>query len=78
MGIYPHIRTFRLEHNQPYSSLEEAMAALAPQAQAETEEQKAILQEHLKGAMREENGMLVLPGSSIRVKMWWEKESKSN
>ena len=26
-----------------------------------------------EGAMREEDGALVLPGSSIRVKMWWEK-----
>ncbi len=31
MGIYPHIRTFRLEHNQRYSSLEEAVvSARAP------------------------------------------------
>ena len=33
MGIYPHIRTFRLEHNQPYSSLDEAVSTLSPQAQ---------------------------------------------
>jgi ubiquinone/menaquinone biosynthesis C-methylase UbiE len=74
MGIYPHIRTFRLEHNQRYSTLDEAVAALAPQAQAETGEQRAILREYLKGAMRGENGALLMPGSSIRVKMWWEKE----
>ena len=78
MGIYPHIRTFRLEHNQRYSSLDEAVSALAPQAQAETEEQKAVLREYLRGAMREEDGALVMPGSSIRVKMWWEKEAKSD
>lgn len=30
MGIYPHIRTFRLEHSSRYQSLEEAAAALAP------------------------------------------------
>ena len=73
MGIYPNIRSFRLEHNQPYGSLDDAMAALAPQAQAESEEQKAILREYLRGALREENGTLVMPGSSIRVKIWWEK-----
>ncbi len=73
MGVYPHIRTFRLEHNQRYSTLEEAVATLAPQAQVETEEQKAVLWEYLQGAMREEDGALVMPGSSIRVKMWWEK-----
>ena len=74
MGVYPHIRTFRLEHNQRYSTLDEAVAALAPQAQAETEEQKAVLRDYLKGAMLEENGALLMPGSSIRVKMWWEKD----
>ena len=73
MGIYPHIRTFRLEHSSHYQSLEEAVQALAPQAHAEAEEQKGILREYLKGAMQEENGVFVLPGSSIRVKMWWEK-----
>jgi hypothetical protein len=74
MGVYPHISAFRLEHNQPYSSLDEAVAALAPQAQAESEEQKAVLREYLQGALRAEKGTLVMPGSSVRVKMWWEKE----
>ncbi len=62
MGIYPHIRTFRLEHGQSYSSLEEATTELAAQAQAVTEEQKAILREYLAAAMREEGGKLVMPG----------------
>lgn len=75
MGVHPHIMTFRLEHNQPYASLDEAVLALAPQAQAETEVQKAVLREYLQGALREENGTLVMPGSSVRVKMWWEKET---
>jgi ubiquinone/menaquinone biosynthesis C-methylase UbiE len=74
MGIYPHIRTFRLEHNQSYSTLDAAVAVLAPQAQAETEGQKAILRDYLQGAMREEGGALLMPGSSTRVKMWWEKD----
>jgi len=73
MGIYPHIRTFRLEHNQAYSSLDEALSAMLPQAQAESEEQKEVLREYLGGLLREENGGLVMSGSSIRVKMWWEK-----
>lgn len=74
MGIYPHIRTFRLQHNQRYSSLEDALKALRPQAQVETEEQAAVLRDYLKSALKEENGSLVMPGSSVRVKMWWEKE----
>ena len=52
MGIYPSVSAFRLEHNQPYASLDEAVAALAPQAQAESEEQKAVLREYLRGALR--------------------------
>jgi ubiquinone/menaquinone biosynthesis C-methylase UbiE len=74
MGIYPNVSTFPLVHNQRYSNLEEAMRTLAPQAQAETEEQKEILREYLRGVMREEGGELALPGSSVRVKMWWEKD----
>ncbi|MDD2754978.1 MAG: class I SAM-dependent methyltransferase, partial [Methanothrix sp.] len=77
MGIYPNVMTFPLEHNQRYSNMDEAMATLAPQAQAESEEQKTILREYLQGTLREESGTLVLPGSSIRVKMWWEKQVKS-
>ena len=73
MGIYPHIRVFRLEHNQRYTSLDEAQKALAPQAQAETVEQKAILRDYLAKVLRKEENALVLPSSSLRVKMWWEK-----
>lgn len=76
MDIYPNVSTFPLVHNQRYSNLEEAVRTLAPQAQAETKEQKAILREYLRGAMREEGGELALPGSSVRVKMWWEKEKE--
>ncbi len=73
MGIYPNIRTFRLEQNQSYSSLDEAVSVLSPQAQAKTEAQKAILREYLNAVLRAENGMFVMPGSSLRVKIWWEK-----
>ena len=76
MGIYPNIRSFRLEHNQPYDSLDEAMAALAPQAQAESEEQKALLKDYLRSVLKKEEGKLVLPGSSIRVKIWWDKSQQ--
>ncbi len=76
MGIYPNIRSFRLEHNQPYDSLDEAMAALAPQAQVESEDQKALLKNYLSGVLKKEDGKLVLPGSSIRVKIWWDKSQQ--
>jgi len=73
MGIYPNVQTFRLQHDQRFSSMDEAMDVLLPQAQAETDEQRTILREYLKRALRSESGSLVLPASSIRVKMWWEK-----
>jgi SAM-dependent methyltransferase len=76
MGIYPHIRTFRLQHNQRYASIQEAVDVLRPQAQVETEEQAAILRDYLRQVLREKNGALVLPGASVRVEMWWEKEQK--
>ncbi|NPV61943.1 MAG: class I SAM-dependent methyltransferase [Methanotrichaceae archaeon] len=77
MGIYPNVKTFRLQHSQRYGSLEDALKALRPQAQIETAEQAAVLQEYLQHTLKEENGSLVLPASSIRVKMWWEKDQLS-
>ena len=74
MGIYPHVRPFRLEHSQRYSTLDEAVATFAPQAQARTDEQRAILREYLVGALREEDGAFLMPGSSMRVKIWWDKQ----
>ncbi len=74
MGIYPHVRTFRLQHNQRYASMQEAVDALRPQAQAETEAKLAIFRDYLRYVLRAENGALVLPGASVRVEMWWEKE----
>ena len=70
------VRTFRLQHNQRYASMQEAVDMLRPQAQAETEEQAAILRDYLRHVLREEDGALVLPGASVRVEMWWEKEQK--
>jgi hypothetical protein len=64
MGVYPHIRTFRIEHKQRYSSVEEEA------------EQKAILRDFLARILLEEGGALVLPSSSIWVKMWCEKSPR--
>jgi len=72
MGIYPHIRVFRLVHNQRYSSVQEAFEALKSQAQIETPEQESIFREYLSRTMREDEGSLILPGSSVRVKIWWK------
>jgi SAM-dependent methyltransferase len=74
MGIYPNITTFRMKHDQRHSTLEDAVAELAPQARADTKEQKAVLRDYLEKAMKWEEGAFVLNGSSIRVKIWWEKQ----
>jgi cyclopropane fatty-acyl-phospholipid synthase-like methyltransferase len=73
LGIYPNVKTFRLQHKQRFSSLEEAMDALRPQFQITTEDQDSMLREHLSLILKEENGSLIFPASSIRVKMWWKK-----
>ena len=50
MGIYLNIRTFSIEYSQTYSSVDEAVSALWPQARAEHEEKKAILRDYLRRA----------------------------
>jgi len=77
MGIYPHVRTFSLRHRQRFASMEEAMNHFRHQYQISTEEQEAIVREHLARVLKEENGGLVLPASSVRVKIWWEKGSEA-
>ncbi len=74
MGIYPHVRTFRLQHSQRFSSMEEAMEHFRHQYRISTAEQEAIVREHLGRVLKEVNGGFSLPASSIRVKIWWEKE----
>jgi cyclopropane fatty-acyl-phospholipid synthase-like methyltransferase len=75
MGIYPHVRTFSLRHSQRFASMEEAMNHFRHQYQISTAEQEAIVREHLARVLKEENGNLVLPASSVRVKIWWETGS---
>jgi len=78
MGIYPHVRTFRLQHSQRFVSMEEAMEHFRHQYRISTAEQEAIVWEHLGRVLKEENGGFSLPASSIRVKIWWEKESRED
>ncbi len=73
MGIRPHVRTFRLQHSQRFSSMEEAMIHFRHQYNITTAEQEAIVRDHLGRVLKEENGGFSLPASSIRVKIWWEK-----
>jgi len=73
MGIYPNVRTFRLQHNQRFSSFEEALETLRPQYQITTKVQESILCDHLGRVLKQENDHFVLPATSIRVKIWWKK-----
>jgi len=73
MGIYPNVSTFGLKHDQRYSSVDEAVEAFKPQAKAETDEQVEVLRRCLTDRLIDEDGSLVLPSSSTRVKIWWKK-----
>jgi ubiquinone/menaquinone biosynthesis C-methylase UbiE len=73
MGIYPHIRSFRLQHVQRFGSMDAAMEHFHHEYRISTPEQEAIVAEYLARVLKEENGGFVLPASSIRVKIWWEK-----
>ncbi len=77
MGIYPNVRTFQLRHSQRFASMEEAMEHFRHQYHITTAAQEAIVQEHLARVLKEvEEGGYVMPASSIRVKIWWEKGSQ--
>jgi hypothetical protein len=70
----PTSRTIRLWRSQRFSSMEEAMEHFRHQYRISMAEQEAIVRDHLGRVLKEENGGFSLPASSIRVKIWWEKE----
>jgi hypothetical protein len=53
--------------------MEEAMEHFRHQYHITTAEQEAIVRDHLGRVLVEESGGYVLPASSTRVKIWWEK-----
>ena len=74
MGIYPNVRSFKLQHAQRFGSMDEAMEYFRHEYRISTPEQEAIVAEYLARVLKEENGGFVLPASSVRVKIWWKKE----
>jgi ubiquinone/menaquinone biosynthesis C-methylase UbiE len=74
MGIYPNVEVFNHRLNQRFSSLPEALDALRSQYRIETESQEVIFRDYLSGLLEKENGSLVLPGFTIRVKIWWKND----
>ena len=78
MGIYPNIRTFRLQHTQQFTSIDEAVEHFRHQYQITTKEQETIIRDHLARVLKQENGNLLMPASSTRVKIWWDKGLKED
>ncbi|MCX6680095.1 MAG: class I SAM-dependent methyltransferase [Methanothrix sp.] len=73
MGIYPNVKTFKLYHNQRFASLQQALDALRHQYFINTPEQETIFFKYFSNVLRDEGNSVVLPTSSIRVKIWWKK-----
>ncbi|TRZ66937.1 MAG: class I SAM-dependent methyltransferase [Methanothrix sp.] len=72
MGIYPHVEAFPLHSVSKFSSLDEAVERLRSNYQITTENQDTVLRDYLRDVLKEEEEYLVLRGSSIRVRVWWE------
>ena len=74
MGIYPNIETFPLRHTNRFTDLNEAINHFASKCIAVTGEQKEVLGRYLEEHAGLEEGDIVVPGHSTRVKIWWEKK----
>lgn len=75
MGIYPNIEVFPFQHVIRFTSLEEAVEYSRSQYKVTNDVQESILRDYLESVFEEEeDGSLIQWGSSIRVRMWWEKE----
>ncbi|NLB00845.1 MAG: methyltransferase domain-containing protein [Methanomicrobiales archaeon] len=74
MGIYPNIETFPLRHTNRFTDLNEAINHFASKCFAVTGEQKEVLGRYLEEHAGLEEGDIVVPGHSTRVKIWWEKK----
>ncbi|MCT8337202.1 methyltransferase domain-containing protein [Methanoculleus sp. Afa-1] len=72
MGIYPNIKTFPLRQINRFVDIDEAVDHFASKCFAVTEEQKEVLRQYLERYVGPE-GVIVVPGDSTRVKVWWEK-----
>ncbi|MCQ1537400.1 class I SAM-dependent methyltransferase [Methanocalculus taiwanensis] len=73
MGIYPHIETFPFRHINRFNTLDEAVEHFAGRFFAETEQQKDLIRGYLERHTLQDDGTIIIPGNSIRVRMWWEK-----
>lgn len=73
MGIYPNIEVFPLEHNNSFDSLDDAVTHFSGRVFADTDKQKACVRSYLRERVRHHNDQIIIPGHSVRVRIWWEK-----
>lgn len=73
MGIYPNIEVFPFRHINRFADLAEAVNHFAPRCFVETDEQRETLRQYLSSHARTDGDTVIVPGHSIRVKMWWER-----
>lgn len=76
MGIYPHIETFPLRHSNRFTTIDEAVEHFCGRFFAETDRQKDIIRGYLERDALQSDGMIIIPGTSIRVRIWWEKKDQ--
>jgi len=60
-----------------FDSLEKAVDNFRSSFFIETEEQETILRDYLLPQLQKDGETWILPGDSIRVKIWWEKETNN-
>ncbi|MDG6250003.1 class I SAM-dependent methyltransferase [Methanocalculus sp.] len=73
MGIYPHIESFPFRHINRFETLEEAVEHFSGRFFAETDDQKDLIRRYLERHTIQDDGTIIIPGNSTRVRIWWEK-----
>jgi len=76
-GIYANIECYPFRHVYRFDSLEKAVDNFRSSFFIETEEQETILRDYLLPQLQKDGETWILPGDSIRVKIWWEKETNN-
>jgi SAM-dependent methyltransferase len=75
MGIYPNIEVFPLNHKNRFNTLDEAVEHFSGRVFGETDEHKAVIRDYLKDHIHQDDGTIIIPGNSTRVRIWWEKRN---
>jgi len=73
MGIYPEMSVFPMHSEASFSSIQDAVNQFAPRFLIEGNNQEKILYEYFESNLEKINGNYVHKHSSVRVKIWWNK-----